>query len=292
VLFRSLWYYYKIFNVRPYSLEAELLDDKSLGNLYHEILKNLFIRIKNEGPLFDPRRAGLYREWALQCTLDAAQNYPAFEGPLAAPLIGAQAKAISKKLSRLLDMEREYFSDYSVSALEEEFAAPLELKTGPVLLYGKIDRVSVSPEGEPVIIDYKTGGAPTRSQSSKSQNNEIENYQIPFYVRLYEMTHKDIPVAGAFFISINKRELTAVIGKPGNKKGFTREEFQETDDALNGAMEIFAAALASPDFSRMEKQFEKCAACDYKKICRTTYSLNAQGLAGGAENGEEDDDER
>jgi RecB family exonuclease len=281
-----LWYYKKIFGVRPYSLEAELLDDKSMGLLYHEILKNLFIRIKNDGPCFKGEGLEDYKKWALECTLDAAKNYQAFKGPLAAPLIGAQAKAISKKIARLLDMEKEYFSDYSVSALEEKFSGALELKTGPAVLFGIIDRVSVSPGGEPVIIDYKTGETPTKAQSMKLADKEIENYQIPFYVRLYEMTHKNIQVEGAFFISINKNELTAVIGKPGNKRGAGREEFQATGDALNESMETFAAALASPDFSRMEKQYKTCAACEYKKICRTTYSLNAPALGNGDDDNE------
>jgi hypothetical protein len=291
-----LWYFRKIFGLKPYSLEAELLDDKSLGNLYHEILKNLFGLIKDRHRDFKPENLDEYKDWALECTLDAARNYPAFEGPLASPLISAQAKAISKKLSRLLETEKKYFPNYSVGDLEQEFAFPVEIhptqSTRPkqplaVLLNGKIDRVSVSPEGEPVIIDYKTGQAPTKQQSSKSTDKELEDFQIPLYVLLYEKTRKDIPVAGAFFVGINKNELTAIIGRPGSKRGLTREEFEETVVSLDEYMEVFAWALSSPDFSWVEKQFKKCSECGCKKICRATYSLNARSSS--IRDGDEDE---
>jgi RecB family exonuclease len=281
------WYYQKVFGLRPYSLEAQLLDDRSLGNLYHEILKNLFGLIKDRDEDFKPENLGEYKEWALKCTLDAARNYPAFEGPLASPLIGAQAKAISKKLSRLLEMEKEYFPNYSVGDLEKEFAFSLEIESGAVLVNGKIDRVSVSPGGEPVIIDYKTGGTPTKQQSTWTAEKDLEDFQIPLYVRLYETTRKAVPVAGAFFVSINGSDLTAIVGRPGGKRGHTREEFEETLASLEGYMEQFAGALASPDFSRTKKMLKKCFGCEYKKICRTAYSLNARSSAAGSG----DDDE-
>jgi hypothetical protein len=276
-----LWYYRKVFGLTPYSLEAELLDDKSLGNLYHEILKNLFGRIKERDGDFKPGNLDEYKGWALECTLEAARNYPAFEGPLAFPLIGAQAKAISKKLSRLLEMEKEYFSGYRVGDLEKEFAFPLEIQSGALLVNGKIDRISISPEGEPAIIDYKTGRMPGKQESTWTACKDIEDFQMPLYVRLYEAAHRDIPVAGAFFVSINKRDLSAIVGRPGNKRGHAREEFEETVASLEGYMEKFAGALGSPDFSRVERLFKKCSACDYKKICRTTYSLNARSPAAG-----------
>jgi RecB family exonuclease len=289
-----LWYYRKVFGLTPYSLEAQLLDDKSLGNLYHEILKNLFGRIKDRDEDFKPENLDEYKGWALECTLDAARNYPAFEGPLASPLISAQAKAISKKLSRLLEMEKKYFPNYRVGELEGGFVFPMEINSiqpVSVLLNGKIDRVSISPEGEPVIIDYKTSVTPTKAQSTKSADKELEDFQIPFYVFLYEKTRKNIPVAGAFFVSINKNDLTAIIGRPGSKQGHTREEFEETAASLEGYMEKFAASLMSPDFSRVEKLFKKCSTCGCKKICRTTYSLNARSFAAGGEDGGDGDEQ-
>ncbi|MDR2618621.1 MAG: PD-(D/E)XK nuclease family protein [Treponema sp.] len=285
-----LWFYGKIFEIRRFSLEAELLDDKSLGNLYHEILRNLFNRIKDEGGVFDPSRLGEYREWAAACAQEAALNYRAFEGPLAAPLVSAQARAISKKLARLLDLEKQYFPFYGVEVTEEWLETVLETEPGGVVLNGKIDRVSVSAEASPVIMDYKIRKTPGKAESTKTADKELEDFQIPFYVRLYEAVHKNSKVEGAFFISIYNNELTAVIGKPSGKKGHTREEYQETLDSLEGYIRNFTAFLKAPDFSAFEKNIKTCAGCEYKKICRTVYSLNPRGSAPGAF-GEDADDE-
>jgi RecB family exonuclease len=275
------WFYGKIFEIRRFSLEAELLDDKSLGNLYHEIVRNLFDRIKRESGVFDPARLGEYREWAAACAQEAALNYRAFEGPLAAPLVGAQARAISKKLVRLLDLEKQYFPFYGVEATEEWIETVLETEPGPVVLNGKIDRVSVSAGAEPVIIDYKIRETPNKAESTKTAETELEDFQIPFYVRLYEATHKNSKVEGAFFISIYNNELTAVIGKPSGKKGHTREEYQKTLDSLEGYIRNFTAFLGAPDFSVFEKNIRTCAGCEYKKICRTAYSLNPRSSGPG-----------
>jgi RecB family exonuclease len=275
------WFYGKIFEIRRFSLEAELLDDKSLGNLYHEILRNLFDRIQHEGGVFAPQRLGEYREWAAACTREAALNYRAFEGPLAAPLVSAQARAISKKLVRLLDLEKQYFPCYGVEATEEWLETVLETEPGPVVLNGKVDRVSVSAEAGPVIIDYKIRKTPNKAESTKTADKELEDFQIPFYIRLYEAAHKNSKVEGAFFISIYNNELTAVLGKPAGKKGHTREEYQETLDSLEGYIRNFTAFLKAPDFSAFEKNIRTCAGCEYKKICRTAYSLNPRGSGPG-----------
>jgi hypothetical protein len=271
-----LWFYNKIFAIEPFSLEARLLDDVSLGNLYHEILRNLFSRIQREDGAFRTAALEKYKTWALECTGEAANNFQAFEGPLAAPLISAQAKAIAKKISRLLETEAVYFPGYAVGALEQKLEAAVDLPSGPALLRGIVDRVSVSPSGEPVIIDYKITATPTIKESTKTKDQEIENFQIPAYVKLWEHSAENIKVKGAFFMSISKNELTAVIGKPGGKRGRTRDEYQETIDSLGAYFEEYAAALSSPDFSKIEKHPGKCASCSRKRICRTAYSLNAR----------------
>jgi hypothetical protein len=284
-----LWFYNEIFAIEPFSLEAQLLDDVSLGNLYHEILRNLFTRIQREDGVFRTAALEKYKTWAFECTVEAAENFQAFEGPLAAPLISAQAKAIAKKISRLLETEAVCFPEYAVGVLEQKLETTVELSSGPALLRGIVDRVSISPYDDPVIIDYKTGGTPTKTESTKTKDKGIKNFQIPAYVKLWEYSaEKNIKVKGAFFMSINKNELTAVIGKPGGKRGHTRDEYQETIDSLGAYFEEYAAVLSSPDFSKIEKHFGKCVSCPCKKICRTAYALNARLYAArGEETNEE-----
>jgi hypothetical protein len=155
-----------------------------------------------------------------------------------------------------------------------------------VFLNGILDRVSVSPDDKPVIIDYKTGGAPSKKESTVSlasgaafsAASVLADFQMAMYVKLYE-AKAGVRVAGAFFSSINHHDITAVIGSPGRKRGHTREAYQETLDAFDGYIRQFTASLNALDFRPGETDFATCLACDYRCVCRTTYALNA-GQAG------------
>ena len=263
------WLYGKIFAVARFSPEAKLLDDASLGLLYHEILKNLFARIREEDRVFTAGHIPKYRDWLRGYTDEAARHYPAFQGPLAVPLLVSQSAAIAQRLGGLLEIEAAYFPGYAVAELEY----PLEFVTGNILFNGRLDRVSLSPEGEPVIIDYKTGGVPSKKSSTHTEDSPLEDFQMPMYISLYEEKTGHV-VGGAFFMSINQREVTAVVGSPGRKRGHTREAYQETLDAFKNRVNEFAASVNSLDFSPEKVDFQRCLGCTYKTVCRTTFLLN------------------
>jgi ATP-dependent helicase/DNAse subunit B len=268
------WVFEKIFGIYRFSLEAELLDERSLGNLYHEILRELFSRIREKDGAFNPDHTALYRTWIRECVHEAALHYPAFRGPLAAPLITAQEKAMSKRLIRLLETEVLYLPEYGISGLEKKMELVIRLKKGSALLNGKIDRVSLSPDGDPVIIDYKTNSFPTKPACIFNEETGLAEFQIPLYIRLYEGLHANVQVEGAFYISINKNDLGAIVGKPGGKKGFTRDEYQPTLDVLDNYIEEFAQNLDSLCFVPEDTQLSGCYECSYRNICRSSYSLN------------------
>ena len=272
------WLYGKIWGLTPFAPDAKLLDDASLGLLYHAILKTLFERIREADRFFTPAHLEQYRCWVEEITREAAQAYPAFQGPLAVPLLVSQSRAIARRLRLLLNAEAEYFAGYAVADLE----APLEAVQGAALLNGRIDRVSVSPDDVPVILDYKTNAYPSKKDSS-AVDGVIGDFQMPMYVRLYEETRRQ-SVGGAFFFSINKRDIGAVIGSPGGKRGQSREDYGPALEALEGYICRFCAALKRLNFAPEEISVQDCAACVYKTVCRTAYSLNGIWGAGGPPN--------
>ncbi|MDR3139248.1 MAG: PD-(D/E)XK nuclease family protein [Treponema sp.] len=274
------WLYKKIFVIREFSLEAQLLDDASRGLLYHRILQKLFTRIREEEGFFNPEHLAVYRDWTRSSTRETLQRERAFKGPLAAPLVGAQAKNIEGRIFGLLNAEAKYFSGYAVLDLE----AFLEVFREGLLLKGVIDRVSCSPDGEPVIIDYKTGKTPAKGDSVLSEASALADFQIPLYVKLYEESRGgETPVGGAVFMSILNREITPVVGDfPGKRGPLSREDYQPTLDALEGYIAAFRGALETQDFSLNRMPLKKtCAACDYKNICRTTFAISQGGEARG-----------
>ncbi|MDR1250724.1 MAG: PD-(D/E)XK nuclease family protein, partial [Treponema sp.] len=264
------WLYKKIIGVEKLTMEAQLLDDASLGLLYHEILRDLFTRIRETDKAFNSRRLAEYFKWTEEITLAAAKNYPAFQGPLAVPLVMSQARAIIQKLKGLLKIESAYFDGYAAGDLE----APLSLAEGGTRLYGIVDRVSISPDGAPLIIDYKTGKTPTKADSTGTDGSPPKDFQMPLYIKLYE-AKAGVPVEQACFFSINDHDLSAVIGSPGKKRGHAREDYQETMEAVDICIEQFANAVDSLNFVPPETDLEACSACDYRCLCRTTFTLNS-----------------
>ncbi|MDR2245082.1 MAG: PD-(D/E)XK nuclease family protein [Treponema sp.] len=265
------WLYQKIFETKRLALEAQLMDDASLGLLYHQILKDLFIRIRDEDRVFNPRRLGEYAAWTAEITAAAARNHPAFQGPLAVPLVVSQAAAITRRITALLAVDARYFGGYAIADIE----GSLCLKQDGLLLNGVLDRVSVSPDDRPVIVDYKTGTTPSKAESTGADDAPLRDFQMPMYVKLYE-AQTGFPVEGACFLSINHHDVTAVIGSPGKKRGHTREAYQETLDVFDGCTRRFAESLETLDFVPLELDLAACSECDYRCLCRTTFTLNAR----------------
>ncbi|MCL1817742.1 MAG: PD-(D/E)XK nuclease family protein, partial [Spirochaetaceae bacterium] len=267
------WLMKKIFCLEPFRLEAELLDAMSLGSLYHRILEKLFTRIREEDTVFKPKHLDTYCLWALEYADLAAKEKPAFQGPLAIPLVASQTQMLAQKIRGLLRMEAKHFSAYAVSDFIEK---ELAFVCGEAVFQGKIDRVSLSPAGEPVIIDYKTGATPKKEACTEKEGSPLEDFQAAMYVRLFEK-EKDVKVAGVYFFSLSRGSRHGVFAQETKTLAETpRELFQPTIDALDGYAQRFARALRELDFSSKDVRYATCAACDYKTICRRTYSLNRE----------------
>jgi CRISPR/Cas system-associated exonuclease Cas4 (RecB family) len=270
----SLCFFQNILGLREFSLEARLLDETSLGNLYHEILKNLFSRIREEDKIFRIGRLADYRSWAHSFTVEAVRGHPAFQGPLAVPLLVSQSAGMAKKIGAALKAFAAYFAGTSIGTAE----LSLELAEEGRMLKGKLDQVFVW-EDRPCIVDYKTGNFPAAANCIEAEDSPLEDFQIPMYIKLYEERLRPengpaVRVEGAFFMSINKHDIGAVVGSPGRKRGLSREEYQPTLDALETYIEQFVRAVEDLDFSLKRIRFKDCLNCHYRNICRTTYSLN------------------
>ena len=267
------WLYSRIFRAKEFSLEAALLDDTALGLLYHKILEKLFARIKNEDRSFDSRRLDDYKRWVFEITKTVIREAPAFKGPLAVPLVSPQAWGMAKKLARVLDMEAKNFDGYRVEELEMEVA----YKSEGLLVRGVIDRVSVSPDGEPVIVDYKTTYLPDQISMDELQEIPLSEFQMPLYITLYEKetaSDESGKVKGAYFYSINQKRIKTVMGEStgGRTKAPDREEYAAVLSAAGRQIEEFGQKVKALDFVPGEVKFADCLKCMYKTACRKTYN--------------------
>lgn len=279
------WLYRRIFRLRPRQEDAALLDDESRGLIYHEILRSLFTRIKEADSCFLADRLDRYFAWTKELTGTVLQSDRTLKGPLVYPLLLPLGDAMNKRLRELLKIEARYFSGFEVADLEQTY----EYTAGPLRLSGRIDRVSISPQGEPLIIDYKTNTAPSKPAGRKTGAGDsgepgIQDFQIPMYIKLYE-EKTGRRVGRAFFVVINRCEVIPVMGDLEGKRDLcSRDDYEPSMAALETAIGIFNGALSQLNFipggnsgalRGLPRLLHKtCTGCNYKTLCRSLYSLN------------------
>ena len=271
------WLFARVFALEEYSLEAGLLDDISMGLLYHKILEQLFGKIKNEDNVFNSGRLEIYKKWALEITGAVIKQEPAFKGPLAEPLVFPQSTGIAKKIKRLLELELKFFDGCKVAELEYI----VTLKTDELLIKGVIDRILITPDGEPVIIDYKTTYLPEQTDMEDLPGSYLSEFQMPLYIKLYEEqtaagTGNGFPkVQGAYFYSINGKRIKTVMGKTagGRNKTPNRDEYQHILEAAQEQINYFAQNVKKLNFVPHEIRVKDCLGCVYKTVCRSVYFI-------------------
>ncbi len=160
-------------------------------------------------------------------------------------------------------------------------------------LFGKIDCLLKSADGELVILDYKNTSAsiPGSAESTVSDEGILQEFQMPFYANLVSENIRLGKLKGelfaSYFYAIKDRAKTAAFDDtPGSKK--TLEDFGEAMGTSLDYAEIFRSKVENYDFApktlRGKKdrlgvsKYENCARCQFKTICRTAYTVGEKTL--------------
>lgn len=160
-------------------------------------------------------------------------------------------------------------------------------------LFGKIDCLLKSADGELVILDYKNTSAsiPGSAESTVSDEGILQEFQMPFYANLVSENIRLGKLKGelfaSYFYAIKDRAKTAAFDDtPGSKK--TLEDFGEAMKTSLDYAEIFRSKVENYDFApktlRGKKdrlgvsKYENCARCQFKTICRTAYTVGEKTL--------------
>lgn len=275
------WFLSRLLAIKSETADAELLDERNLGILYHDVLKRLYESIRASDGTFNARHLEDYKASARSLVESAAAEHAEFKGPIAEPLIESLVKRITDGIAGILDRDAATLDGFIPEFLEDDIA----FSEGGVRYYGKIDRISRRPsDNMTVLIDYKSGKVPSPGVYKADEANEISDFQIPMYVHLAESSPES-PYAGnkiefAWFAGIQDGDWRPVINdneeiKHGQKRGMmTREEFEPAMASFRKATKRFEGAVRARDFIRPEElPASECFSCDYQKICRYTYAV-------------------
>ena len=109
------------------------------------------------------------------------------------------------------------------------------------------------------------------------------------YLYLLKNQAKSITVENCCFYNVTKSEIELVFGKelhnryktafpttrPANR---SPDEFIESEEKFQEAVDIFIQKIKDKDFSVSEKaqNFEICSKCDYRALCRRTFNVSKQ----------------
>jgi CRISPR/Cas system-associated exonuclease Cas4 (RecB family) len=200
------------------------------------------------------------------------EKYTTSHGPILGAVLLSLAKSIVSKIYRLLKSEAKYFNGWTILDLEKQLA----LQQESILLNGKIDRLIQSPDGDTIIIDYKTSVTPSQTNIKKNPESPLSDFQMPMYVRLAEQARSESyqTISAAYFYSINKHTWKNEFGKTqSGKNGMSREEYQDIMDMFDKHIEAFHTSVQGLDFRPQNVSVSECIKCTYKTVCRRTYSL-------------------
>jgi hypothetical protein len=151
---------------------------------------------------------------------------------------------------------------------------------------GKIDCVITDENDETYIVDFKTGSTPAIKKCIVNDDGELEDFQIPQYITLLNSDDKSLNVENALFYSINDATKTIIVEPVEKRKpragSVPMEEYQKTIEIFFDYAKQFISKVENEDLEPHENNndiynnvnpYTTCIECNFKQICRSTYSI-------------------
>lgn len=207
-----------------------------LGTDMHAVFEQMS-RLKMQGEVPDISKA---REM-----LDVTWNPHVFDSR-------TQEQQEYSKMQKMLDfwMDFERHNPNETVEVEGEF----EIKLDGARFGGYIDRLDRTPEGDYIVIDYKTG------TTNLSKNKLKKDLQIALYCMAVKEKYGKLPVqAGHMYVNPELAELRLV------------DVSEEGVEAVAGRVREIVGRVLEEDFDIKEET--NCWFCDYKGICEQIVKI-------------------
>jgi hypothetical protein len=278
------WLFHNVYQIEDIDAETTLMSPFARGNIYHDILRRVFTRTKeNQIPLARAEDGTIPAVFQTILAESAADAFAALqdgrESALTEELLQPQKEAVQEKCGLLLEKLLEKFDACTVAEVEPE--PEWEQAHTGFTLAGRPDLLLYDETaGHYNIIDFKSGKTPSKSDCANTEENEsgIKNFQLPVYHQLAE-SKGFTPAAAGFFAGVKETKIVQIFHPDSDdpkKPSFAAvaEDFEEKTRRY--VREVLAA-----DFEKSSAtQYGACLRCDYRRICRTTSAVQRETRMG------------
>ncbi len=259
--------------------EAVLVDRFEMGNLNHKILE-LYLNTLREKSICIQSLDGSLDEQCSGILLQSVDGAIRSESEenlsfIAGKIVSSARDAIFTKMLETVSEFSKTFDGYSVHSVEKWYTH----ETPSYTACGKIDCILCDPNGELIVIDFKSGCSPENLYWE--EGGETPDFQIPMYFYLLHNQERPLDARNAAFYTLGDRRLKGVVGDLPVFTGRTKknmkdyEGFEPTMKKLEEGLELFASAVKNSDFSIQDREipWETCASCKYRAVCRKTFNV-------------------
>lgn len=273
------WYYSRCLKLKPFSLEADLMEDVWVGTLYHKILETFFASIKDSSAnqILDPDNPEVLADYLPRINAAVEAGIADAKGsPLSKELLQKQKDAYTEKARNCILSFCHEFNSCSIAAIEKEIS--MSPDDTEYLYTGKIDLVLRTNDEKIILIDFKTGSSPSKSSCfpAKDDENLLKNFQFAMYIKLWEHDNPDSDdvVSECHFYEIGNCAKKTVVGKT-SREPKDRQDMDASITLLEKYAAVYTKAVSESTLEAgIQPVFTDCAACRYKTVCRSTYTVS------------------
>lgn len=270
--------YSKVFGIYEKDNEAVLIDHYDMGNLYHHILQLYFTLLKKEDAAveFDTGSKSISKEQQkllLKSVKDGIESFKVSH--LSKQLLKSSVKAIENAVIYAVNKFSEKFNGFKIYAVEEEYRWQEET----FAFLTRIDCILSSPDGELVIVDFKTtkNSFPKDAYWDGTEEGTV-NFQLPVYKYVFDKYLKDSQkVSACLFYSIKDGVFLVPYSEIDQfKPKETNEAFESTQNRCLELSKLYAEYVSEHDFSPsiVDLNYSDCSHCTYKSVCRRSFTVS------------------
>lgn len=259
---------------------ATLVDQYAMGNVNHLILELFFKELQNRNLSFEydsenNRMADTHFSLLLECVHNGIVQ--AGYSHLSTQLFLTAEKAVQDAIAGCVTGLFSRFNGYKVYKVEETYELPDA--DSRYFIKSIVDCMLSSPDGEVVMIDFKTtSNSIPKNLFWDGTDENCPDFQLPVYKYVLENQQKPVKISACCFYSIRDCELKTVYSEIEELpvKDDVNEKFLKTQDVCLKLVDKYVNYVRENNFSPeiVDVDFSVCSQCDYKSVCRRSFAVS------------------